>query len=155
MKTLCKAALCLFAAALLLSCTKTPSDPQPEPLVESEFIGTVNVDFNGETYPNENITVVFSPSEDGTTATLGILQIRFVPQMPVTVDAYIRDVVLTRTEDGATFGQAAEIPTTDPEGLVPMERYPVSGFQGTIKGDKLSFSLHFGAFPTSFEGSRK
>lgn len=44
---------------------------------------------------NEDIEVNFTPSEDGTTATVTIYKIRFVPQMPVTIDVTIPDIKLT------------------------------------------------------------
>ncbi|MBR0534165.1 MAG: hypothetical protein IJK19_05700 [Bacteroidales bacterium] len=37
-------------------------------------------------FDNENINVNFTPSEDGKTASITLHQIRFVPQMPVTID---------------------------------------------------------------------
>ena len=35
----------------------------------------------------------------------------------------------------------------------PVARYNVKNFQGSLKGDELSFSLNFGDYPTSFKGT--
>jgi len=137
----------LFAGA----CSKDETEEEPLPYTGSSYLGTVTVLYNGEDYDNENITVDLSANEpaDGTLS-MTIHQIRFVPQMPVTVDVSIPTVKYTRTDDGITFSADSVVPYS---GVVPVERYLVTGLEGSVKGDDCTFTVNFGAYPTSFNGT--
>lgn len=145
----------LFVAALLgmllFSCGKeTPEMPLvPE---ESDYVGTVTVIYQEAPFDNENISVNFTPSEDGQTASITLRQIRFVPQMPVTIDVTIPDISLQSTTEKIILSCERTIPWAM-GGEYP--RYTVTGLQGEIVGKELVFSLHFGDYPTSFKGQSK
>ena len=144
----------LFAAllgVLLVSCGK----PAPEkPLVPetSDYVGTVTVIYQETPFDNENISVNFTPSEDGQTASIMLHQIRFVPQMPVTIDVTIPNIRLQSTPEKILLSCERTIPLAM-GGEYP--RYTVTGLQGEIVGQELTFSLHFGDYPTSFKGQCK
>ena len=147
-------AIRLFAALLgmlLVSCGKeTPEKPLvPE---ESDYVGTVTVIYQEAPFDNENISVNFTPSEDGQTASITLRQIRFVPQMPVTIDVTIPDISLQSTTEKIILSCERIIPWAM-GGEYP--RYTVTGLQGEIVGQELSFSLHFDDYPTSFKGQCK
>lgn len=144
----------LFAAllgVLLVSCGKeTPETPLvPE---ESDYVGTVTVIYQEAPFDNENISVNFTPSEDGQTGSITLHQIRFVPQMPVTIDVTIPDIRLQSTPEKILLSCERTIPLAM-GGEYP--RYTVTGLQGEIVGQELTFSLHFGDYPTSFKGQCK
>ena len=144
----------LFAAllgVLLVSCGKeTPAKPLvPE---ESDYVGTVTVIYQEAPFDNENIRVNFTPAEDGKTGSITLHQIRFVPQMPVTIDVTIPDIRLQSTPEKILLSCERTIPLAM-GGEYP--RYTVTGLQGEIVGQELSFSLHFGDYPTSFKGQCK
>lgn len=144
----------LFAALLgmlLISCGKeTPVTPLvPE---ESDYVGTVTVIYQEAPFDNENISVNFTPSEDGQTGSITLHQIRFVPQMPVTIDVTIPDIQLESTPEKILLSCERTIPLAM-GGEYP--RYTVTGLQGEIVGNELTFSLHFGDYPTSFKGQSK
>lgn len=145
----------LFVAALLgmllFSCGKeTPEMPLvPE---ESDYVGTVTVIYQEAPFDNENISVNFTPSEDGQTASITLRQIRFVPQMPVTIDVTIPDISLQSTTEKIILSCERTIPWAM-GGEYP--RYTVTGLQGEIVGKELAFSLYFGDYPTSFKGQSK
>lgn len=141
----------LFAAllgVLLVSCGKeTPAMPLvPE---ESDYVGTVTVIYQETPFDNENISVNFTPAEDGQTGSITLHQIRFVPQMPVTIDVTIPDIRLQSTPEKILLSCERTIPLAM-GGEYP--RYTVTGLQGEIAGQELTFSLNFGDYPTSFKG---
>lgn len=144
----------LFAAllgVLLISCGKeTPATPLvPE---ESDYVGTVTVIYQEAPFDNENISVNFTPAEDGQTGSITLHQIRFVPQMPVTIDVTIPDIRLQSTPEKILLSCERTIPWAL-GGEYP--RYTVTGLQGEIVGQELTFSLLFGDYPTSFKGQCK
>ena len=141
-----------MAAALLAAAACTPEEKAvPEKPILSDYLGTVTVTYQDADFDNTDIKVHFEPSEDGSSATLVIYAIRFVPQMPVEIDVTIPGVAMEPSGDGWTL-------TGD--GIVPFAlggeypRYLVTGLNGSLKGDELSFSLLFGASPTRFTGTR-
>ncbi len=147
-------AISLFAAllgVLLVSCGKeTPAKPLvPE---ESDYVGTVTVIYQETPFDNENISVNFTPAEDGQTGSITLHQIRFVPQMPVTIDVTIPDIRLQSTPEKILLSCERTIPLAM-GGEYP--KYTVTGLQGEIVGQELTFSLHFGDYPTSFKGQCK
>ena len=139
-----------FAALALLACNK--EEKNETPVAEAgDYKGVVTVEASSGTFDNEDIEVNFTPSEDGATASITINKIRFVPQMPVTVDVTIPSVGLTSTKNG--FQLACD-------NVIPLamggeyERYTVTNLTGTLKDDELAFSLNFGSTPTSFKGTK-
>ena len=136
------------AVILLAACGKTDSKEEIIPQT-ADYTGTVTVLDQGSPFDNENIEVNFTPSEDGTTASITIYKIRFVPQMPVTIDVTIPNVRLNVTEDAILLQCDRAVPLAM-GGEYP--RYTVTALSGSLKGDALEFSLNFGDYPTSFRG---
>ena len=143
----------LLAAILAVSLFGCAKEKPEEPLVpvETDYIGTVSVIYNGEPFDNENISVNFTPAEDGKTASITLHQIRFVPQMPVTIDVTIPGIELQSTVGKITLSCERTIPLAM-GGEYP--RYTVTDLKGEIVGDGLDFSLNFGDYPTSFKGRK-
>ena len=136
------------AALLLATCGKEAPETSIVP-TESAYVGTVTVTFQGADFDNENIQVDFIPSEDGATASVLLHQIRFVPQMPVSIDVTIPDIKLQSTPKKVILSCETCIPLAM-GGEYP--RYTVTDFKGELAGDELAFSLNFGDYPTSFIG---
>lgn len=137
-----------LTAVALMGCGKA----EPEtPIVpeESDYKGTVTVQYEGEPFDNENIEVNFTPAEDGKTASITIYQIRFVPQMPVTIDVTIPNVTVQSTPEKILLTCETTVPLAM-GGEFP--RYTVTNLEGEIVGQELAFSLNFGDSPTSFRG---
>jgi hypothetical protein len=136
-----------LTALALLACNKK----EPEVIVPqtADYKGTVTVMYKGEPYDNENIEVNFTPSEDGKTASITIFKIRFVPQMPVTIDVTIPNVQLTSTSTEVLLSCDEVIPLAM-GGEYP--RYKVTNLTGSIEHGTLDFSLNFGDIPTTFTG---
>ena len=143
--------LLLAAAALLvLGCGKSGSEEIPAPK-EGSYTGTVTVSYTGGTFDNENIKVDFRPAADGKTADIVLNQIRFVPQMPVTIDVTIPGVTVQAGEKETVLSCARVVPKAM-GGDYP--QYTVTDLRGKIVGNEMSFSLNFGTSPTSFRGTK-
>lgn len=132
---------------LLNGCSKM--DPDSDISEEAFYIGTVSVLYNGETVNNENIKVRFAQKDDGTTATIKIYRIRFVPKMPVRINVTIPDISIHSTGQVTAFSCDNVIPLAL-GGEYP--KYTVTDLNGLADGDGLQFSLNFGEYPTSFDG---
>lgn len=125
---------------------------EPVPNVEASYNGVVTVEYQGEDYDNENIDVRYVPSEDGKTADIIIYKIKFVPQMPVTIDVTIPGVPVTVTTTEISFS-GNDITPLAMGGEYP--RYQVTNLVGSIVNGTMAFSLNFGTAPTRFTGTLK
>ena len=144
--------LLALAALAAIGCNKNTPEETAGPK-EGSYVGTVTVNStSGDVFDNENIEVSFTPSEDGKTATLVMYQIKFTPRMPMTLDVTIPEVSLS-TEGQDIKLECAEVVPLAMGG--PFPNYTVTDLTGKISGDELTFSLNFGATPTSFSGSIK
>ena len=144
--------LLALAALAAIGCNKNNPEETAGPK-EGAYVGTVTVNStSGEVFDNENIEVSFTPSEDGKTATLVMYQIKFTPRMPMTLDVTIPDVNITAEGQDIKL-ECAEVVPLAMGG--PFPNYTVTDLTGKISGGKLTFSLNFGATPTSFSGSIK
>ena len=145
-KTILLSVLLLVAAA----CQKNDEAEEVKKPVKAEYKGTVTVTYQEQDYDNPDILVSYDPNEDGTLVSITLHKIKFVPQMPVTVDVTIPDVAVS-DKDGKKVLTCGEVDPISMGG--PMERYKVTGFSGEVQGDNLSFSLNFGSYPTRFSGT--
>lgn len=139
-----------LAAVAAIACSKNDPEEVVEPK-DGSYVGTVTVNStSGEVFDNENIEVAFTPSEDGKTATLVMYQIKFTPKMPMTLDVTIPDVNISVEGQEIKLVCAEVIPLAMGG---PFEKYKVTELEGKIANGKLTFSLNFGATPTSFAGT--
>lgn len=141
-----------LAALALVGCSKEKEQEEASKPEFATYVGTVTVVSNDNSFDNENIEVSFNPSERGDTCSLTIFQIRFVPQMPVTVDVTIPGVAVAVAGDKTVLSCDSVVPLAM-GGEYP--RYTVTDFRGEMVGDEMAFSLNFGSSPTSFRGTRK
>ena len=140
----------IAACALLFSCSKSQPEESFEPEL-SDYVGTVTVAYDGSVYENEDISVNFTPSEDGKTADITIYKIKVVPAMPQ-IDVTVPGVKVESKGDGLSLS-CDNVNPLAMGGEFP--RYLVTGFEGTLDDEGLTFSLNFGSYPTSFEGVKK
>ena len=141
----------------LLACNKNtvPVDYS----VGLHYKGSVWVEYNGGSYENKDIEVNFTLSEDGESADIRMNNIRFVPQMPVTVTTVL-PVKVSGSGNSYTFSAHGVYPHS-PAGveqqkyLIKQQKYLINNLSGMVTGNMLSFSLFFGDYPTRFTGSRQ
>jgi hypothetical protein len=145
-----KKLLMLFAAvALLAACGKEGGDEMPSG--ELAYKGTMEVEFRGETVPTENVVVTVDYDKEKKTMDLLFHQVKFVPQMPVTLDILVPGIPVLILGGKISFSGEGIVPTT---GGLPYEQYTVTGLAGALDEKGITFSLNFGSFPTSYSGTR-
>ena len=72
--------------------------------------------------------------------------------MPLTLDITVPGIKVAKTEKGAILTCQRVVPLAM-GGEYPS--YTVTGFEGEIVDDELTFSLYFGSTPTSYRGKRQ
>ena len=99
----------LAAAILFSSCGK---DEEPEPIipVNADYTGTVSVVYQESPFDTPDISVNFTPSADGKTASITIYKIKFVPQMPVTIDVTIPNINVSATGNVLNLSKDQVVP---------------------------------------------
>ena len=147
-----KKLLLFFAAMSLMVCGCEKESGKDTDSKDSRYSGTMTVVFRGESVPSEDVKIDVVYEAEGTLA-LMFNQVKFVPQMPVSLDVKVSGITYIDRDGVVTFSGENIVPTY---GLVNTEMpdYTVTGLTGTINVDVLSFSLNFGQVPTSYTGSK-
>lgn len=146
--------LLLFLAAISLavcSCEKESDNDADNN--NCLFSGTMTVVYRGETVPSEKVEIGVEYEDDGTLS-LMFHQVKFVPQMPLSLDVKVTGITYIERDGVVTFSGNDIVPTY---GLVNTEMpdYTVTKLSGSISDNTLKFSLNFGAIPTSYTGARQ
>jgi len=138
-------------AAILVSCDKSEKqDEEPVKVLEStDYCGALTVNASSGTFTTDSIKVSFTATEKPDSASITLFQVKFTPRMPVTLDVTVPGIVVTKTEKGAVLTCERVVPLAM-GGEFP--NYTVTGFEGEIVDDELTFSLNFGSTPTSYQG---
>lgn len=143
-------AIAVSAAMILAGCETTEKLPASG---NASFVGTMSVVFQGAEVPSENVMIDVVYEEDGTLA-LMFNKVKFVPQMPMSLDVKVSGITYIDKNGVVTFSGNGIVPTY---GLVNTEMpdYTVTKLSGSISDNTLKFSLNFGAIPTSYTGARQ
>ena len=133
----------LAAALLIASCgSDSKDDNNSLPVGTTNYKGTMTVVFQGQD------TVNYDQKKGQ--ASILFNQVKFVPQMPITLDITIPGVTATVSGEKVNLSAEGVEPTV---GGVPYENYLVTGLNGSIYKGVLDISLKFGNFPTKFNGT--
>ena len=130
---------------------KDKNDDKKDTKVMSDtasYLGQMYVDFSGLTYKSDSVNVK-SSYDSLDNVNLDLLGVRFVPQMPVTVDLTVPGIPSKENSDVVTFEADSIVPTMKGK---QMPKYTAYDIKGEIKGDSITFSLKFGDYPTSYKG---
>ena len=154
----------MFVSATTISCTKDDDDKDNDVVEAETFSGKLTVTFKGSDFTTDNTIVrvsdvVFSNS-DKTQGTLSLIfeKVKFVPQMPVSLDITVPGVAFKIvSKNKAEISGNGIVPLT---GGKEYEMYAVTGLTGEITDendssradDSISFRLKFGDYPTSYSG---
>ena len=138
----------LIAAALTVAAACSKNEPEKiiETLTETVYSGTMTVVADGKDNVSENVNV--SPQDDGT-ATIIFNKVKFVPQMPVSLDVTVPGVKCEIRENEIILSGNDIVPLA--MGM-PYAKYNVTSLTGKIVAGKLTISLNFGEFATSYVG---
>lgn len=144
--------LILIASMLLAvaGCSKNNVNEEKETPRSSVYSGSLNVVAGGKDNVTEGVEVNADIDKDGV-LTLVFHKVKFVPQMPVSLDVTVPDVKYSRETDGSLLLSGDGIvPITM---MQPYPKYTVTGLSGKMSAKSLSVSLNFGEFPTSYSGN--
>lgn len=140
----------LFAAVLVVAAACSKNEPVKiiETPTETVYSGTMTVVADGKDNVSENVKVNVSFQDDGT-ATIIFNKVKFVPQMPVSLDVTVPGVTCEIRKNEIILSGNDIVPLA--MGM-PYERYKVTSLNGKITAGKLTVSLNFGEFATSYVG---
>lgn len=138
------AAVSVVAAA----CSKNEPVKIIETPAETVYSGTMTVVAGGKDNVSENVNVNVNLQDDGT-ATIIFNKVKFVPQMPVSLDVTVPGVTCEIRENEIILSGNDIVPLA--MGM-PYEKYKVTSLSGKITAGKLTVSLNFGEFATSYAG---
>lgn len=138
------AAVSVVAAA----CSKNEPVKIIETPAETVYSGTMTVVAGGKDNVSENVKVNVSLQDDGT-VTIIFNKVKFVPQMPVSLDVTVPGVKCEIRENEIILSGNDIVPLA--MGM-PYAKYKVTSLTGKITAGKLTVSLNFGEFATSYVG---
>lgn len=140
----------LFAAVLVVAAACSKNEPEKiiETPTETVYSGTMTVVADGKDNVSENVKVNVNLQEDGT-ATIIFNKVKFVPQMPVSLDVTVPGVTCETRENEIILSGNDIVPLA--MGM-PYAKYKVTSLSGKIIAGKLNISLNFGEFATSYVG---
>lgn len=140
----------LIAAVLTVAAACSKNEPVKiiETPTETVYSGTMTVVADGKDNVSENVNVNVSLQDDGTAAII-FNKVKFVPQMPVSLDVTVPGVKCEIRENEIILSGNDIVPQT--MGM-PYEKYKVTSLTGKIISGKLTISLNFGEFATSYVG---
>lgn len=142
----------LIAAVLTVAAACSKNEPVKiiETPTETVYSGTMTVVADGKDNVSENVNVNVnvSPQDDGT-ATIIFNKVKFVPQMPVSLDVTVPRVKCEIRENEIILSGNDIVPLA--MGM-PYAKYNVTSLTGKIIAGKLTISLNFGEFATSYVG---
>lgn len=136
------AAVSVVAAA----CSKNEPVKIIETPAETVYSGTMTVVAGGKDNVSENVNV--NLQDDGT-ATIIFNKVKFVPQMPVSLDVTVPGVKCECRKNEIILSGNDIVPLA--MGM-PYAKYKVTSLNGKITAGKLTVSLNFGEFATSYVG---
>lgn len=134
------AAVSVVAAA----CSKNEPVKIIETPAETVYSGTMTVVAGGKDNVSENVNL-----QDDGTATIIFNKVKFVPQMPVSLDVTVPGVKCEIRENEIILSGNDIVPLA--MGM-PYAKYKVTSLNGKITAGKLTVSLNFGEFATSYVG---
>lgn len=138
------AAVSVVAAA----CSKNEPVKIIETPAETVYSGTMTVVADGKDNVSENVNVNVSLQDDGT-ATIIFNKVKFVPQMPVSLDVTVPGVKCEIRKNEIILSGNDIVPLA--MGM-SYAKYKVTSLSGKIIAGKLTVSLNFGEFATSYVG---
>ncbi len=149
-------AMFFMAVSLLLSqsCTKENASNEGSLVAnEYEYSGTMTVTAGGSDNVSEDVAV--DCLLDKGTHTMKILfhKVKFVPQMPISLDVTVPDVGYSEKDGAVTFSGDGIVPLSG--GTVPFPKYTVTALSGILTANSLSLSLNFGDYPVTYTGVSK
>ena len=132
-------AVCAIA---LIACESDPDEASGN----NTYVGLITVN---SVPVQDNVTVSIKKNRNNT-VDIEMYNVRFSPQMPVTIDMVIPGVTATSTTDGNLLSGNGIIPTTNG---APYPDRTISGLTGNATESTLTLSMMCGLNPLTFSGT--
>lgn len=120
--------------------------------VETRYTGTINVNFKGQATDTEGVDCGVLKDDNKKTIDLNLYQVKFVPQMPLTIDLTIPSISFQESNNEIKFSADSIAPTM---GGNAYPDYAAKNLTGMITGDSIWFHCSFGDYPTTYQGNLK
>ena len=142
-------------AAVLVSCDKAETDN----IKQEEDVVTVNSDtvfYSGTLLANAssgdcqtpNTKICINPSDKADSTSITIFKAKLAQRMPA-MDIIIPGITVNKNGNVTILAADSTVPLAMGN---PFPNYTVTGFEGEILNDEITFSLKFGSTPTSYSG---
>ena len=142
-------------AAVLVSCDKEETDN----IKQEEDVVTVNSDtvfYSGTLLANASsgdcqtpdTKICINPSDKADSTSITIFKAKLAQRMPA-MDIIIPGITVQKNGNVTVLAADSTVPLAMGN---PFPNYTVTGFEGEILNDEITFSLKFGSTPTSYSG---
>lgn len=144
----------LMTAALLLSisCSKeNETEETPSLSGVYEYSGGMTVTAGGVDNVSDNVKVEVRIDEKSQTLDILFYKVKFVPQMPISLDVTVPGVRFSAAYGSMKFSAEGIVPLSG--GTVPFPKYTVTALTGSLDRSQISMTLNFGEYPVSYTGN--
>lgn len=145
----------MFIAAVIVAVSCSKDNGKDDPVIcpsDGQFSGSMIVTSGDVDNVSDNVIVDISFSETEKTMDILLHQVKFVPQMPISLDVTVPGVAYTAAnEGGLTFKGENIVPIAGMVG--PYPKYTVTSLTGKVSDGQLSMSLKFGDYPVKYVGN--
>ncbi|MBR2395263.1 MAG: hypothetical protein IKB00_01505 [Bacteroidaceae bacterium] len=142
-------------AAVLVSCDNEETDN----IKQEEDVVTVNSDtvfYSGTLLANASsgdcqtpdTKICINPSDKADSTSITIFKAKLAQRMPA-MDIIIPGITVNKNGNVTVLAADSTVPLAMGN---PFPNYTVTGFEGEILNDEITFSLKFGSTPTSYSG---
>ena len=142
-------------AAVLVSCDKAETDNvKQEEVIETVsndtvfYSGTLLANASSGDCQTPDTKICINPSDKADSTSITIFKAKLAQRMPA-MDIIIPGITVQKNGDVTVLSADSTIPLAMGN---PFPKYAVTGFEGEILNDEITFSLKFGSTPTSFSG---
>lgn len=146
--------LLLAALPLLtMSCSEDNNDAEDPSLSGNyEYSGTMTVTADGVDNVSEEVKVEVRIDETAKTLDIMFYKVKFVPQMPVSLDVSVPGVGFEVKNGTIELSADGIVPLSG--GTLPFPKYTVTGLAGTLTDSGISMKLNFGEYPVAYKGRK-
>ena len=142
-------------AAVLVSCDKAETDNvKQEEVIETVsndtvfYSGTLLANASSGDCQTPDTKICINPSDKADSTSITIFKAKLAQRMPA-MDIIIPGITVQKNGDVTVLSADSTIPLAMGN---PFPKYAVTGFEGEILNDEITFSLKFGSTPTSYSG---
>ena len=140
-------------AAVMVSCDKqeTGMENQEKIVVSNDTVfykGTLIANASSGDCQTPDTKISINPSDKADSTSITIFKAKLAQRMPA-MDIIIPGITVNKNGNVTVLAADSTVPLAMDN---PFPNYTVTGFEGEILNDEITFSLKFGSTPTSYSG---